>query len=304
MKKILFVEDHLKHYNYFSDLMTKEGFFIYPLQNKIDGRKKELKKFLGSNSFKATFSEDQKLGIMREKLFQYIIDNKLYRDLSLIVLDINLLNTLNDKLGLLFMAEFRANFEPAEKKYDQWSKVIPIIALTQYSTDKYESEFRKYPGYLAEVYNKTEVENNPDLFIQSLNNFHEQMAAIYPLFFDPELKEILRKVNAQEKHLKEIKQISKLILFAEIAQMPANKRDAFAECFTKELFKYCKENNSFMEKVEVIEDSFSEKLKTILNYPEVQALGFITSFISFLHGFIKPESLPEVLDFIYYFVSQ
>ena len=72
MKKILFIEDYLREFGEFSTLMEEGSYVVYPSQVEINNNANNLKKFLGSNLFKPTLTDWQKLEITRNKLFNYI----------------------------------------------------------------------------------------------------------------------------------------------------------------------------------------------------------------------------------------
>ena len=294
MKQILLIEDSLKDFNYFSRLLRAHGCSVFPEVDSNDS----LMKFLGFDQFTPKMNDKECFNIIRKNIYSYTKKNKLYSTLSAIILDINLLSdTLHDTSGLRFMEDFRnSNGLEFPKQYKQWNKVIPIIALTNYPRDKYEDTFTKYPGYLARMFNKDNVKDNNSVFLNSINNFHEQMSAIYPLFYAPELKKILYRINENTKQqatqLKELEQISKLLLWSNIASMDAQKRNVFADKFADELIEYAKENEAFMEGIEDIESDFKNAILKIFNSPSIKILQICSLFGTK----INIDKIPDVID--------
>jgi hypothetical protein len=278
MKEILLIEDDYTDFSVFVKLLRKHRCSIYP--RDIDSND-SLIRFLGLTEFTPTMKANERLSIIQQNIYNYIKQNKLYSSLSAIILDINLLDLNEDKSGLRFLEDFRSGYNlELPNQYNQWNKVIPFVALTNYKKSKYESEFTKYPGYLARMFNKEDVSKGGDEsnFLSTIDSFNKQMSAIYPLFFAPELKEILYIVNQNQEQLKDIRQISKLLLWSNIASMDANKRNAFVDNFANELIKYVKENDAFMVNIEDIENNFKNAILKIFNSPPIKILQICSLF--------------------------
>jgi CheY-like chemotaxis protein len=291
MKTVLFIEDDYIDFDNFSKIFESNGFLVYPKREDIiDGIK--LTSFLG----KEDVEDYQKLeGSIIKKIFDYINEKNLYEQLSLIILDINLYNK-DDLIGLSLLSSLRSDFNPKNSKYKHWNKTIPVIALTDLKIEKYQEMFKNHPGYLLGFHAKDSIRNSNEPLLRDMNNFHEQMSAIYPLFYDPELKQILSKIKQQGQELKDIKSICKLILNSEIAQMDIDKRNLFIQHFTAELIKYTRGIDGFMGDVEQIEQNFKKEVQCIFDLPSIKLTQFISSIFSLLSVFVKPEAVPPVFE--------
>lgn len=308
MKTILFIEDLYDDYHEFNRIFTLNAINVYPLAQNINNQI-ELNNFLGKNLTITDYTKKETDFFLnfKNKIFQYINENELYKVLSLIVLDINLTSNSEEKLGLDFLSSFRLEFIASNPNYKDWNKIIPVIALSIYNKSKYENEFISYPGYLLDFYNKDNVRAKNEGIIKSINNFHEQTQAIMPLFFDREVKELIininNGINEQKISLDEINQISRLILFSEIAQLPIEKRNAFIENFCLELIKYTKENDNFMFDIEEKEKNLKTKISNLMNSNNIQIINFISSLTTILTGIIKPDKVLQTIEFIIKLIS-
>lgn len=164
MKNVLFIENDFSDFQKFSTIMKDKGYFtIYP--QKITSQD-DLYGFLKNDTYDN----------MKNAIFEYIKTNMLYKKLSVIVLDINLIEKGSDKYGLNLLSDFRNDFSDFLnlEEYEEWSKIITVVALTTFKK-KYNNEFLKSPGYLFDVFYKKEVIANSETFINKLNNFNEEM---------------------------------------------------------------------------------------------------------------------------------
>jgi len=282
--------------------LKNNSYSIYPINIESQS---SLLHFLGSDKFLPNMQHSDRLKIIQNSIYNYIKINNLYSTLSAIVLDINLLSDFpQDKSGLLFMENFRNSNElELPEQYKQWNKIIPIVALTKYPIGKYRSEFMKYPGYLAQVFNKDDVINNHSDFFDTINNFHEQMSATYSLFYAPELKDILRQVNQNTKQLEELEQISKLLLWSNIALMDIEKRNIFMNYFPNELIKYAKENDAFMDNIENSENSFKNAIQKIFNSTPITILEIFSLFGATINIDKIPDVIAKANELVYNFLN-
>jgi hypothetical protein len=290
MKKVLFIEDNYSEFCEFSKKMTENGFDVHPRGiNTPD----DLLKFLGLDKEE---SDKDRIKTMTSNIYDYIVNHKLYDSLSLIMLDISLFTSGKDEKGLEWLTSFRnSENSKLEEKYQWWNTVIPIVALTNHSKGKY-ANFFSHPGYLAQIFNKTDVRDDSHLFIQTITNLHEYMSANYLRRWDSEIIEILSKFDEQKDLLKELKQYSELILYSNIASLPKDKRDIFEQNFATQLIKCVKDNGAFIDEIEDTEDSLNStinsKIQKLFNSTPIK----ITQLLTLVSSITKIEKVDEIME--------
>lgn len=177
MKTVLYVEEYFHDFEIYSKLLTDNGFRVYPSLDEIKNQE-GLYKFLHNH----TTDYNQ----LKENVFKYIIEKELYKEVTLLILDINIFGKKNDgkqdESGCQLLSDFRNNFYSFAQKHNidndddkNWGKRLIAIALTIYDKSKRE-EFMKRHGYFRETISKKEVKNNPNAFIQKLINWEEEKA--------------------------------------------------------------------------------------------------------------------------------
>jgi hypothetical protein len=182
-----------------------------------------------------------------------------------------------------------------QEKYQWWNAVIPIVALTNHSKEKY-ANFFSHPGYLAQIFNKTDVRDDSHLFIQTITNLHEYMSANYLRRLDSEIIGILSKFDEQKDLLKELKQYSELILYSNIASLPCNKRNIFVQNFATQLIQCVKDNGAFIDEIEDMEgylnNTFKTKIQNLFNSTPIR----IAQLITLISSITKIEKVDEIIE--------
>ena len=290
MKKVLFIEDNYSEFDEFSKKMTDNGIEVHPRGINTPG---DLLTFLGLDKEEP---DNVRVNTMTSNIYDYIVANKLYDSLSLIMLDISLFTSGQDEKGLEWLTSFRnAENSKLEEKYQWWNAVIPIVALTNYSKGKY-ANFFSHPGYLAQIFNKTDVQDDSYLFIQTITNFHEYMSANYLRRWDPEIIRILSKFDEYKDLLKELKQYSELILYSNIASLPKEKRGIFEQNFATQLIQCVKDNGAFIDEIEDVEDylnsKFKNKIQNLFNSTPIK----IVQLITLVSSITKIEKVDEIME--------
>lgn len=280
MKKVLFIEDDFSEFSLFSKEMNDKSFVVHPRNIKTPD---DLSKFLGLDKEEP---DNVRINTMTSNIYDYIVKNKLYDSLSLIILDISLFTSGDDITGLEWLTSFR-NLENSklEEKYKWWNTVIPIVALTNHSTDRYDN-FLRHPGYLVQIFNKREVRDDSYRFILTITNLHEYMSANY-------LRRIveLDMLDEQRDLLKELKQYLELILLSNIASLSPEKRNIFVQNFATQLIQCVKDSGAFIDDIEDIENTFKNKIQNLFNSTPVK----ITQLIALVSSITRIEKVDEIM---------
>jgi hypothetical protein len=181
MRTILFIDEYFHDFKCYSELLDDNGFRVYPSSRKDQDEiknQKELYEFL--HNHKTEYNQ------LKENIFKYILEKELYKELTLLILDINLLGKTDDgnedESGCLLLSDFRNKFYSYAQKHnididENWSKNLTAIAFTDYPKEK-RDKFMKRPGYFRDAISKKEVDNNPNAFIQKLNNWEMEKTQI------------------------------------------------------------------------------------------------------------------------------
>jgi len=296
MNEILYIEHDPRDITKFKELLST--YFIHPnIEPKLVGS------LWGLDSASQKLSMTDRFLQMESKIFKYILDNELYNKLSFILIDINIFHNKKDKdmSGLKWMSDFRReNALALPEKYKLWNQIIPIIALTKYDMTEYEWQILKHAGYLNRVFNKNDVTSDSNTFLTTLENTCAFMSKMYPLFYNREQQQIYKKLdeicnntNSLIKINDELKQISQLVLIAQIASMEKGKREKFTERFTDDVIKYVTDN-ALLKINDTDTINFKTVLKDILESP---SMAFI-KLAGLIDNQIISEKIPEVLQYM------
>ncbi len=292
-KSVLIIDDYKSDFQDYYDLIHDEAkFLVYPDRNA------NLSELFGLKNKSGATIEEKKEAFIRTTT-QYIIDKELYQKISVIILDIKIFDDNDeDKTGLELLEHIRKNIgEKLPEKFKKWGNVIPIIALTNYSPARYKNEFMQNAGSLLQFFYKANVEVNSNSFISTLKNFDTQMTEIYSLFYEPELKSILTKVERNNIALKDLKDIASLSLYSQIASMEEEKRNALIDNFSSKLIEHTKSIDGFMLDIENIENQkkFKEKIVSIFKTSS-KAINFISSLLAFSGEYVDAEKISNIIE--------
>lgn len=290
MKKVLFIEDDYQDFKLFSNIMINEGIDVHPHGVNTPN---DLSKFLGLDRDEP---DNDRFHTMTNNIYDYIVEHKLYNNLSLIILDISLFTSAGDERGLEWLTSFRGSENSKlEGKYQWWNAVLPVIALTNHNEQTYDNYFKR-PGYLFEIFNKTAVEHDSYRFILKISNFHEYMSANYLRRWDPEIVKILSGFDEQKDLLKELKQYSELILYSNIAALSKEKRETFEQHFVTQLIQCVKDNGAFIDEIESREDylnnTFKSEIQNLFNSTPIK----IAQLIALISSITKIEKVDEIME--------
>ncbi len=182
-KTILYIEDRKKDFYCFKKILEEEGFIVKPdayedfrgLYEKKEGVNRSL----------------ERMRILKEELFEKLLENNFFQKIDLIILDINLLGGNDSEDGLEVLKYIREDF--SEKIEDNthkiWGKIVPCIFLTVFKAEKYKNKsIKKYGTYPYGYYEKGQILNvrdSQDLFIADIRNAIAQKEAHKLPFSEP-----------------------------------------------------------------------------------------------------------------------
>jgi len=171
MKTVLFIEEYFHDFKFYWELLENNGFTVYPSL-------KEIKDQTGLYKFLHNHTTDYNQ--LKENIYKYIIEKELYKQVTLLMLDINLLGKTEDgnedESGCQLLSDFRNNFCFFAQKHNvgnddqNWGKEVPAMAFTNYGKERRDN-FMKRNGYFRDAISKKEVKNDPGPFIQKLINW-------------------------------------------------------------------------------------------------------------------------------------
>jgi hypothetical protein len=292
-KSVLIIDDYQNDFVEFHKLIfDKFKFHVYP--NRDD----DISTLFGLKQ-EPSVPKKQRKTSFKNAVLDYIVNNKLYIEISVIILDIKILDDYhNDKTGLELLGDIRHNLHTRlPEKYEKWGKVVPVIALTHYPEGTYKEDFMNNAGSLLQFFQKDNVKVNPSLFKSTLINFDTQMTEIYSLFYDPDLKSILNEVLKSNLAINDLKEIASLSLYSQIASMDEKKRNALIDNFSDKLIKYTTELNGFMIDIESVESKEKIKSRIVDAFnSSTNTISFISSILSFSGEFVKAENIINIIE--------
>ena len=173
-KNIFFIEDDHNDFKYFSNILKRNGYNVYP---------QDILSQDGLSNFLHNRTCDYKQ--LKNNIFDYIIEKELYDDkLDFLILDINLLdkNSKNelDESGKKFLRDFRNDFythfrnkRRGNENYKKWSSSIWTIALTNFGRNKCKQLEDEYGTFLSAL-NKADIKADNQYLITKLRNMENQ----------------------------------------------------------------------------------------------------------------------------------